>query len=230
MADGGGAVMTQASVKLIFWGSGWSSAKPSPEIAASTTRIILDSVYTSELGQYHGIRQPRYAGDMIVETPAPPKRFARSDVEALLKNLFESHQLGSPNTATLYVVMTPPNVASVKDLGEHSTYRYLDASWPFVHPVHLAWVTFNGTWAETTATLSHEIVEALSDPNTDGIRLKSTKCGEQLICEIGDVCDSTTNIPSTLGDIVVAAYWSEKVKRCIPGKMQMSTDSLGTLG
>src|SRR5690349_6126847 len=55
--DGGGPILTQARLSLIFWGSTWTNAATSPTSAQFSAAIddIVNGVWGTQLNQYHGI-------------------------------------------------------------------------------------------------------------------------------------------------------------------------------
>lgn len=100
--------------------------------------------------------------------------------------------------------------------GEHGTLCYpsdqdckTSAFWAFV--------SNDGTLDSVTDTLSHEIVEAATNPSQGAVFGEADGCAErsgQQNCEIADACPHAY---SRLGEIRVAGYWLESKRKCAFG-------------
>ena len=75
--------------------------------------------------------------------------------------------------------------------------------------MEFAWVTNNGTFSSITTIFSHEMAEAFSDPEGDGIQVNPR--GPVNWNEIGDVCNSTLAVDG----VTVQSYWSTQDNACI---------------
>lgn len=106
-------------------------------------------------------------------------------------------------------VVTPPIAG---DNGEYDKVEILDDNIRFTR----IWVVTADTnanqlpLANVTQAISHELVEAISDPFGTGWSQISPKAGENL-GQIADVC----NQPAIVNGVSVVAYWSEGDCKCI---------------
>jgi hypothetical protein len=90
--------------------------------------------------------------------------------------------------------------------------NYSDFDFPFDIDIndrsHMAWVAF-GNRAFISSVFSHELVEALSDPEGNGIQVNPTNANNWN--EVGDVCQST----GLVNGVTVQSYWSQTDKACV---------------
>jgi hypothetical protein len=81
--------------------------------------------------------------------------------------------------------------------------------------IPFAWVMNDGTLDYVTTVLSHELIEACTDPNIKTIKIQrgpGSACPDPTrTCEIGDVCSSL----ALVGGVQVQSYWSKVDNRCI---------------
>jgi hypothetical protein len=206
------AVLHHPTINLIFWGSGWGSLGTTVAKLIAQTQDMISGAYYSSLTQYYGIRPPRLGAQVAWYTGTDPS-----------KGFYETAADGKPNiddtivaamtagtvplvspgdTDNLYVVFVPPGVRSLDYTfgGHHGTWQVNNVWFPF------AWVTDSSDYM---ANLSHETVEAISDPDLGGTGTY-TNCpgGEN---EIADVC----NITETQRGYNVVGYWSGKDNECV---------------
>lgn len=236
--DNGGPVIERARVWLIFWGSAWEALRPEPDPSSdqitASFRQILDSPFLSRLHDYRpsiGYRYPSQnavlGGTMTVRSELgtgatksaadPPAAFKDQDVTNLVTNLITARfpRLPEPRDPNeLYVVVTPADgaMANKSAKGEHYAADVL--GWT----AHLAWLKFGGMFRgdidALTAIFSHELVEAITDPEGSAILGRANTCGNRKgWCEIGDVCENRfIRMPS---GVVVQSYYSDTDGACI---------------
>jgi hypothetical protein len=107
------------------------------------------------------------------------------------------------------MLILPANVGSNKPLAGEHTYD-TDYDFPFDYDkAWFGWVTHNGKLDSLTPIFSHELVEACTDPEGDGIQVNPRN--DSNWNEIGDVCCSTAR----LNGVLVQSYWSDRDKACI---------------
>jgi hypothetical protein len=168
--NNGGPVLTNVHLVLIFWGTAWANAGTTPGVGQvmDSARRIVDSPYMSGLLQYSNIRRGRVSSATLVGSAVstspdnPPNPFTDNDVSTLVENLIVGQFVPAPSSLVnpLYVVFVPNGVGQGGSfIGEHTYYTRQDGT-----RVKFAWVTNNGTIANLTTILSHEIVEACTDP------------------------------------------------------------------
>ncbi len=211
--DQNGAVIQFVRAYLIFWGSAWTSnPPPTPTVAQVTDAVnrILSGGYLTGLSQYRGIGQGYLLGSTTVTTSNPPNSFTDAQVSTFIKGLVSANTIPNIDTdnQTLYIVFMPKGINStnVNFTGEH-TY-YTDGN---NKRVRFAWITNNGTLSEVSIITSHEIAEAMTDPEGSAILGDAGTCSGGGWCEIGDVCEGTDG---TVNGASVQSLWSQRDKAC----------------
>lgn len=225
--DGGGKKLRNAVVNLIFWGDAWN-ANPAPNPSLSQIvgdcASIMAGPYQLRVSQY-GATSAQMGG-IFISTPGnnPPVNFTTNDVANLITNAIEGGALPEPDEETrdvLHCVFLPPGTNPPPNVGGLHTYAsYSDFDFPFDIDIndrsHMAWVGF-GSRAFISSVFSHELVEALTDPEGNGIQVNPTNPNNWN--EIGDVC-STTGL---VNGVTVQSYWSQVDKACvIPANLVLS--------
>src|SRR5512143_739694 len=209
----GGAIISNVSLQLLFWGSAWNS-NPLPPIGQVVNAVnsILQGPYLSGLGQY-GVGGGVLQGAWIVTGRDPNNPFSDDDVHGIIGDLIDQGSFPEPDDPggrNLYMFILPANIRSenTKISGEH-TYDS-DYDFPFDYDkAWFGWVTHNGTLDSLTPIFSHELVEACTDPEGDGVQVNPRSDSDWH--EIGDVCCSTARVDGVL----VQSYWSERDSACI---------------
>jgi hypothetical protein len=220
IADGGGKKLRNATINLIFWGDAWTANPgPNPSLAqvVNDAASILSGPYQTRISQYGAT--PARLGGIFVSVPGnnPPTNYQTSDVQNLITNAIGGGALPEPDEETsdvLHVVFMPPGTNAPPNLGGLHTY----ANWsefsliPFDIDIndrsHMAWVAF-GSRAFISSVFSHELVEALSDPEGNGVQVNPTNANNWN--EIGDVCQST----GLVNGVTVQSYWSQSDRACV---------------
>jgi hypothetical protein len=216
----GGPLLSEVQVFVFFWGDTWQQ---DPHVAlVQQINSFFDYVLTSEmvdqLAEYsvpgqsisHGTRT-----GSIELTTAPPSRLSDGDVKQLLQQEISSDPaVPQPNSSSLYFVYLPPGVtvglsggASCANFcGYHSD---IDAQ---VFYAVMPYPDCSGCAGglsvidALTATSSHELCEAITDP-IPGQGWYDDQNGE-----IGDICAWQTK---KLGGYAVQLEWSNNAGRCV---------------
>ena len=213
ISNGGGAIINSVSLQLLFWGSSWTGT-PSPGVSnvISAVDSILEGPYMKSLRQY-GVGHGSLTGAWIITSPDPPNPFSDDDAHGIISGLIDQGTFPEPDEPggrNLYMLILPANVNSNQSgvIGEH-LYDW-DYDFPFdFDKAWFGWVTHDGTLDSLTATFSHELAEACSDPEGDGIQVNPTSSTNWN--EICDVCCSTARLEG----ILVQSYWSDRDKACV---------------
>ena len=213
--DDGGAVMQHVQVVLVFWGSAWNgSATPSRDDVSNAVVNILTGPYMSGLAQYHGIAGGSLVATVTVSPPEPAAGFTIASVQTMLMGQLGMNNLPVPtfDNQFYYIVIMPSGLLTGESnaIGEHNSFPQFGVNIPF------AWVMNDGTLDYVTTVLSHELVEACTDPNINTIKIQGgpgSACPDPTnsTCEIGDVCSSV----ALVGGVQVQSYWSKVDNRCI---------------
>ncbi len=235
-------VMTHQSVVAVYWGRMFAS---SPTLVASLNasfNVILKNPYVAPLAQYNGIGQGRLAASTVINSD-PPAVVGNADVQGgaavapmvyLARNLPGAQRWWArwDTEQPLYVVFVPGSLVNGDgNCGYHSALpvesALIDpfgfAVWPVV-PYALVKVppfssiSCGGGGESATVTLSHETVEAATDPLLGGWRQPSPPSGEQ--GEVSDICQEGATAPfaqlSRVGGVAVNTYWSQNTGTCVP--------------
>ena len=215
IVDGGGTVLTQVHVQLIFWGSAWTNPGTTPSAGAVTSAVqnVLTGPYMTKLSQYRGVGTGVLRGTTMVTGSNPPNPFTDQNVKDLVSNLIDGGTLPEPDDEgiqLLYCVIMPPLVGFTNSnvIGEH-TYD-TDYDFPFdFDKIWIAWVTNNGTLDGVTTIFSHELAEAATDPEGNGIQVAPASPTNWN--EIADICTSTGRV----NGVRVQSYWSASDNACV---------------
>lgn len=209
----GGALASGAAIQLIFWGSFWTDSATSPGTITEAIQTLVDSSYFFPLKQYNVDPGP-LGRSLIVTSPAPPSTINSGDVTDLLWDLIgdqfpEPDEDGGHN---IYVVFLPEGARGLPDSssGAHSSTWRIDLDpLPEVHVAWYAWIGFSAGLAGITTSVSHEVVEAYTNPEPNGGWVAFPDPGES---EIADLCNGSEG---TLDGIGVVSYFSKFDNACV---------------
>ncbi|HKF35682.1 MAG TPA: hypothetical protein VKB35_02180 [Ktedonobacteraceae bacterium] len=220
-----GLLLTKVQVQLIFWGTKWGQASPSTGDVTKAVQNILSGSYMQGLSQYRGIGPGTLLGTTVVTPSNPPQPFSSDDVAHFVLNLIATGKVPKPadGQQSLYCVILPVGVSSnLPDVnGIHSYIYNVSYSFPLdvdLDKVFYAWVMNDGTLDGITVIFSHELAEACSDPDGNGIQVLPLNPNSWH--EIGDVCEGISGV---VNGVSVQAYWSQSSGACvIPGLLAPS--------
>lgn len=177
---GGGPLGTGEPVQLVYWGTWWTTPAGSQRQQLFDARVqaLLASPYFSQLDQY-GIAAPRWRGSTIVTNPPAPQAFntqaQTKQAQNLIENMIDNGTFPDPDDGRIaFVILMPQGFTqSVGANGAHvfdHTYEFPfddDDFWA-------AWIRYFGPEVtpgedpeSTVQTVSHELVEMLTDPKGD---------------------------------------------------------------
>jgi hypothetical protein len=131
----------------------------------------------------------------------PPNPVEAPDVEAVLRWLIAAGHVDPTRPDLLCCLFTPPGwqTSNSHVAGYHQFFD--DGAG---HTVCFAWIRFKPAGLPSlTAILSHELVEACTDPHQDGLRIDGQ--------EIGDVCHTHEEY----GGVSVQDYYSVRDRQCV---------------
>src|SRR5262249_30992875 len=112
----------------------------------------------------------------VFNSSNPPTDFGDGDLEDVITNAIHNQGVPEPDDFSnepLYLVITPPG-AQYQDHGAagfHSDFHDFTDIFSFdVDHIHYGWIGNNGSLDFVTDIMSHEVVEAMTDPDVgDGI-------------------------------------------------------------
>jgi hypothetical protein len=207
-----GAVLRAIEVHLVYWGIDWTGAHaPTADRITAAVQTMLASSFMAGLHQYRGIGRGTVRDATTVTDPDAPIQFDDDEISDFLDARFSAGTLARPDAGNqnLYLVMTPFGTSSrERDFaGEHNFYERSG------HRVHFAWITYQRTLETATSLISHEVVEAATDPEGGAVLGVDRTCDRPGWCEISDVCSRT----GVVDGVVVQSYWSSADDACVVG-------------
>ncbi len=207
----GGPIGTGLPVQLIYWGSWWTTPEGVARQVLIDSRVqaLIASDYFVELTQY-GIARPSWRGSIVCTQPAPRMAFNNNEdqhsVVDLVDALVDDDVFPDPDDERIaYVVLMPKGFTQTVDAnGAHTADWY----WDFLDTDYywVAWIRYFEDFEaeETVRTLSHELVETFTDPESDGWYASSASTGE-----IGDAAVSAGKKQEAwVNGARASAYWS----------------------
>jgi hypothetical protein len=214
-----GAILFAAQVRVIFWGKEWQSSAPPLSMAAVTSDVqtILDSSYLDGLEQY-AISSVNLGAVIQATDEDPPNPVSTDDVGDLVSRLIDNGRIPQADDDTVPAInmvflpsqvegttlTVPPGLA-----GEHAEMGKFDWGNLVETDVYFGWVSNNGTRGNASYFFSHELVEALTDPDGSGWQVEPRNGTSWH--EICDVCGSAM----MLNGVRVTSYWSNEDNSCI---------------
>ena len=221
-----GPLLTAVQVTTIFWGAAWQ--QPAQSGFVTQLNQFFDVVLTSSLldlmAQYsvpgksigHGSR----IGTVTVTASEPGgggSQVTDAQIQTALQSWIKSGAVAASNANTLYFVYLPPNVAVLDPQGGASCVELCGYHWyiagtsPEVYYAVMPFPGCNGCTGSLsqlealTSTSSHELCEAITDPQPwSGWNDNSNG-------EIGDICAWQTQV---LGGYTVQLEWSNSQNMC----------------
>jgi hypothetical protein len=200
----GGAVLQNVEVQPFYYGSDWSNI---PAYSAQRSQLdnylqyLVQSSYTGVmLGNAYGTGPGSSSGDYSSQAALDKTQYLKdSTIRSTLQSSINKGLLQEPDANRLYVVFVEDGVTilndnfnnetSAKDFaGYHMAFGGTDAS-GHAADIHYAVVSYQSLYGMTMTT-SHELAEAITDPNVN----YKTKgwYDDNLNGEIGDVCAWST--------------------------------------
>ncbi len=226
--DGNGRLLKNVEVIICFWGRYWTRTSPAPSPStgdfAAAFQAILTGSYMTKLSQYRGIGKGSLTYCDFNDTSDPSNLYTNAQVIAMLKDRFKNSPMPVPVSTSdrFYAVIVPPGIqnSNTQFAGQHGSFLYNSAQ------AYYCWVGNTGSLTGhdcVTKVFSHEMVEAVTDPNVDngnakGILVNGTKADGTAVTndEIGDNCNdqfATVNMNGI--SCTVQSYWSKEDNACV---------------
>jgi hypothetical protein len=226
LSYGGGPLLTNVEVSVICWGAAWQQPAQSGLIPQLNQffDFILTSSLIDLLGQYsvsgktigHGTR----VASTVITTSEPgggSGNVSDAQIQQALRGWITAGTVSQPNANSLYFVYLPPNVTATDPQGDVSCTQMCGYHWYIggtAPEVYYAVMPYPGCGGCTgsltvlnamTSTSSHELCEAITDPQPwSGWNDNSNG-------EIGDICAWQTQ---TIGGFTVQKEWSNGSNVC----------------
>ncbi len=224
--DGGGQLLYGAEVILCFWGSFWSNIpapSPSSDDYKKAIEGLISGSYLSYLFQYRELGGVSLIYTDINDSSDPANGYTNEDVKNMLISRFQNTSMPEPQSGRnrLYMVIMPNGIKhfTTHAVGQHQSFIYNNIN------TYYAWVGNPGTFTGgncVTKVFSHELVEALTNPNVEnlnnGILVNGTKSDGTPANneEIGDACNSKFAKINLNGiECTIQSYWSKEDNVCV---------------
>jgi hypothetical protein len=209
--DGGGPVLSNARIVLIYWGSEWGAITTNPSHADFTAAFskILASPWGSKLTQYRGASVGAVEAVDVNTSSDAAAHFTDPEIWNMINDRIAGGAVPEPSTAVdrIYCVVMPTGHSSSDTpfVGQHqmASRNGVDVVW--------AWVTNDGTLTGGNSApkiFTHEVAEACTNPDVSSGFTVTSDQGD----EIGDVCNNTFSV---VNGVAEEAYWSDIDKSCV---------------
>jgi hypothetical protein len=227
----GGPVLSRVRLYLIYWGSHWSTKEGKHLMSGVTesARKMAEGGYLSHLSQYNKPSGQPFevscAAPVLDDKSDPPNPFAdsedsdgkgRSDVRDEIKSLIGRKLLDPPSDGTaepLYMVIMPHGAtcSTADDDGEDGAgqHFYFDYNG---RNTYYGWVRSGSSeraLERITASLSEELVEAITDP-IPGKGWVTSGTTEDV-----EVCDICQGVNLLVDGVLVRTYYSNDDQDCV---------------
>jgi hypothetical protein len=215
---GGGAIVDNARLVLIFWGDYWKTAtEPSLWDIYVAASQILGSPYLSELEDY-GFQSLTLDPPIILSPGPPTPTYTGSDAKNRVWDLIDDGHYPEPdedNGRIVYMLFAPPGATyssddpSIPAAGAHGDA--IDYDFPFdIDRAWVGWVDHGYTLDSITPVFTHELVEIITDPEPDsGYTMEGAPDG---LDEIADFCLLQKGM---VNGNAVSAYFSKRLGLCV---------------
>ena len=235
MKDYGGQKLSAAVIHMVYWGNDWLTQTTPWTMTTmdNAMKTLISSHFYDPLIQY-GIKRPRWGGSTTITTEYPLKSgYKETDLINMLQVVRK--KLGLPDsysdpTKTNHVLMVIPgkSVRGSTEMrppgvgGWHNIFLYFDPTGTkLAGQVVYGFNIYSDDFAQMSLVLSHEIVEAITDPepvwNKLGIYTNDhgpLDFNNPAGAEISDVCNPH---PGAVGQIVTNSYYSNQAGGCVGG-------------
>jgi hypothetical protein len=221
----GGRILTSATIHRFFWGDYWTQAANTAEASAyDTTWTNLansPSFYTrlTEYGAKAGTAGVRYniAG-------AATGSISDTQVTSAIQSYITNTRI-FPGADDIFVVFLPPGTTNQSDIsngwsGHHNHFTAYLRIGKLVHSRDVAWavIEYSSDPTYTNPVVSHEISEAISDPDLNAFYDSSG-------AEIGDICRFNYN---NIAGTQVETIYSQDSCRCVRERDLNNLDYFGS--
>jgi hypothetical protein len=206
-------------IYAIYMGSYWQTPAGSQQfsqIENSINGIFFNTACLDGLHQYGPNQRAFEPGNSpFVFNTSDPAKWGRGDltvsdddIRGVVENAIDNQGLPEADdfsNAGVYLVFTPPGVTS-STYTNAGGYHDQDSDYDFpfdFDSIDYGWIGNDGTLNTVTDTMSHEVAEAMTDPNPgSGVVVTNTSPNS----ELGD--NEAQNYNAFLGGFLIQSYWS----------------------
>jgi hypothetical protein len=216
----GGPILSQAEVFTLFWGMAWQDAAHSAlsKQLNEFFDFILTSKLMDQLAEYNvdgmTISPGSRRGSLTFTGSEPGASIEDAEIQRLLREQVASGALPPANANSLYFIFLPPGTAVRQGGGESCAdfCGYHDSTGDNLFYAVMPYPDCQGclgglaTPDALTATASHELCEAITDP------VPGRGWYDDAHGEVGDLCAWKTK---KLNRYVVQLEWSNAAEACV---------------
>jgi hypothetical protein len=221
----GGPLLTSVQVQSVYYGTSWSSNDGQQQLIQEENGFLnyfVTSPYMTALNQYK-VGNGTFFGSDVVNQDQAHQGIDDTQIRLVLNSEIAAKHVAAPGANTLYVFYTAPGVlvtaqgqnSAVNFSGYHDVFT--DSAGATVYYAVLPYPTGAGqltTFQQTTVTLSHEIAEAATDPDTQTGWFDS---------RFGEIADIANGQYGTLHGYSVSGVWSQSA-----GQVVLPSDTSAT--
>jgi hypothetical protein len=212
----GGALLGNVEAQAVYLGSNWAAIPGYNQQIGQLdryVRTIVNSPFLDVLGQDgYGVGRGSASGGVLDPRPIDGRYYLTDNaIQQELQSLISNNYLQAPDPNRLYIVFVEPGVAvegpqgqtsDTAFLGYHYDFAGYDAS-GYAHPIRYAVVDYPGAgtgnffvpglgaFDTLTKVASHEIAEAVTDPDANGADGLLPGWYDQQLGEVGDITNGT---------------------------------------
>lgn len=217
----GGPLLTAVKLVTLFWGSDWQQAA-NAQIASDINtffQFIVASPLIDQLAEYSVPQYPigygSFVGSSTITDSSPAGSVTDADLQQFLQQQISAQPtLPQPDSNTLYFIYLPPGVVVVQGgasscqafCGYHDNINGQIFYAPMPYPNCNGCLGGLAPFDALTATSSHELCEAITDP------IPGQGWYDDANGEIGDICAWQFK---QLGQYTVQAEWSNNANQCV---------------
>ena len=167
----GGALLQHVKVSTLFWGQQWQGSSGPDYLNGFLKALFDDGSFMANLAQYSAGGYQIGNGQLVatdLDAAALPAQVTEAQIKDEIKAQIAAGSLPQPDADSLYVVCTPPDVVVVDEQGDDSVNNFAgfhgydtDGGFPF------AVISATQDAQTATETTSHELAEAVTDPQVN---------------------------------------------------------------
>jgi hypothetical protein len=207
VVDMGGPVIQHADVDLIFWGAGWTTGQ-GPTLQANVEQAvgrILASPYLSGLAQYRGVGDGQLLRTDLITSTSPAPHRTTLHYDAFIRALINDGTLPvtpDMDSQILYMVIPQPGTTDPAESAGGAHASDLSNFGRF----HFGWTSNeDGDLDTITTDFSHELTEAVTDPEVDSNRAFVVPSTRDEICD-----DAAQDYTYRLNGVLVQSSLSQQ--------------------
>jgi hypothetical protein len=221
--DWGNLVVSGPKIKLIYWGTTWTTTDAAMKTSLDTQiQALIASPYFSKLIQYRGIQRPTWGGSTINSTTALPSTFTIEQALVPIMDLMNASTIPKPSADPNVIYMVVASSSATLAGGIAGTHTIADYTGPGAGIIYYGSQHSFPTIGENTRVMGEEIVESMTSPGSLGLEgfLIAPPIGNQMnpaysanqYVEINDPCSTTQG---TVNGVSVFPYYSNLDTACV---------------